>query len=108
MDLRGANLERVQLEQRPMLVGHRGGVTAVAFTPDGKYVFSGFYDKTVRQWSVESGECLAVLDRFPPGVSPSDQSAVPSGQYEFTSGGNNVLQLRLSGAQSCACLCCWL
>ncbi|KAF7964353.1 hypothetical protein HWV62_9669, partial [Athelia sp. TMB] len=42
-----------------VLMGHQQQVYVVAC--DGTYVASGGLDATVRVWSVESGECLAVL-----------------------------------------------
>ena len=37
------------------MLGHRGGVRALAFAPDGERIASGSDDLTVRIWSVVSG-----------------------------------------------------
>jgi WD40 repeat protein len=41
--------------------GHYSGVNSVAFSPDGKTVVSGSTDKTIRLWSVETGETIQKL-----------------------------------------------
>jgi WD40 repeat protein len=38
-----------------MLKGHHGRVTSLAFTPDGRKLLSGSWDRTVRIWDVASG-----------------------------------------------------
>ena len=44
-----------------MLEGHTNGVRSVAFSPDGKQIVSGSYDKSVRVWDVSTGKELKVL-----------------------------------------------
>ena len=37
-------------------------VTSIIFTPDGKLLASGSYDKTVRIFNLEDGTCQKVLE----------------------------------------------
>eukprot|EP00494_Astrolonche_serrata_P004237 UN04249 len=39
------------------LLGHTDIVTDVDLSKDGKYVISSPYDKTLRLWNIEKGEC---------------------------------------------------
>ncbi|WP_336470201.1 NACHT domain-containing protein [Haliscomenobacter hydrossis] len=41
--------------------GHSAEVSSICYSPDGKKILSGSFDKTVKEWSVESGECLQTL-----------------------------------------------
>ncbi len=44
--------------------GHSGWIYALSVSPDGRYVFSGSADKTVKQWETASGEVLASSQRI--------------------------------------------
>lgn len=38
--------------------GHLGDVSVLATSPDGKYVFSGARDNTIRVWDMKSFKCI--------------------------------------------------
>jgi WD40 repeat protein len=44
-----------------VLLGHTQGCPALAFTPNGKVLVSGSWDKTIRLWDVATGKQMAVL-----------------------------------------------
>ncbi len=41
--------------------GHDSWIACVSFSPDGKKFVTGSWDRTVRVWDTETGECLAVF-----------------------------------------------
>ena len=58
------NLAAVVIAQKPELVvqtGHANYVTSVAFSPDGKTLASGSWDKTIVLWDVATGTQLRSL-----------------------------------------------
>ena len=46
---------KVGVLQMRTLKGHRGGVSSVAFSPDGKRGVSGSHDRSVKLWDFETG-----------------------------------------------------
>ena len=44
------------------LEGHSGYVYSVAYSPDGTKIISGSYDKTIKIWNANTGECLKTLE----------------------------------------------
>lgn len=47
---------------------HSGSVNAVSYSPDGTKFVSGSYDKTVKEWLVETGEYLKTYKGFKIGI----------------------------------------
>ena len=59
-------------DKRELLLplGHSGYIKSVAFTPDGKSVFTGSVDGSVRLWDVGTGKTLRVFQYPPEHYSP--------------------------------------
>lgn len=58
------------------LIGHSEHIWSLAFSPDGKKLFSGSSDKTVRSWDVES---CKELDRLPVEFTTNSLAHSPCG-----------------------------
>ncbi|MHA1819133.1 MAG: WD40 repeat domain-containing protein, partial [Promethearchaeota archaeon] len=59
--------------------GHSSSVSSVCYSPDGKYIASGSYDKTIKVWEAASGHLVNTLI----GHSSSVESVCysPDGKY---------------------------
>jgi serine/threonine protein kinase len=72
------------------LNGHRGGVHAVAFSPDGQFLLSGGCDATVRLWTAADGHLLQTFD----GHTETVYAVIfnPDGQTAYSGGADGTLR----------------
>ncbi|NEP60998.1 MAG: protein kinase [Symploca sp. SIO2G7] len=69
------------------LTEHSQGVNAVAISPDGKTLVSASSDRTIKLWSLDTGELIDTINRhseavFCIAISPDGQTLV-SGDYDY-------------------------
>ena len=46
------------------LTGHTDTVTSVCYSPDGKYLASSSWDKTIKFWEVATGKCIKIMGTY--------------------------------------------
>jgi WD40 repeat protein/serine/threonine protein kinase len=73
------------------LEGHKGGVTAVAMTPDGRFVVSGSKDKTLRLWDLTTKKCLRTFEGHKKDVTAV--AITPDGRFVVSGSTDSTLRL---------------
>jgi len=99
----GSTKESKKFEIKYELQGHGGAVYAVEFSPHGKLLASGSFDKTVRVWDTVSGQkeimCLKSHSLNISDLSWSiDSSTLLSGSYDSTCKTWDIESGQLSGS----------
>lgn len=80
-------------------VGHRGSVQALAFSPDGRWLASGGYDKVIIVWNLASGREEFRLgsqkDTIAPPLQPLEKEAISA--LAFSPDGTRLVSMNISG-----------
>jgi WD40 repeat protein len=82
LDATGKLLERHEFENRAFGTGHRGIVTTVAISPDGRLMFSGDDAGFGKLWKTDNGAEIATLKEHPWAIS--DAVFSPDGRRLLT------------------------
>jgi WD40 repeat protein/RNase P subunit RPR2 len=73
------------------LTGHKGWVSSVAVSPDGKWAASGSHDMTVKIWDLENGACRTTLEGHTNQVS--SVAITPDGKRILSGSNDNTIHV---------------
>jgi len=76
--------------------GHGSSVMSVAFSPCGKYVVSGSWDKTLKLWEIKNGRLVRTFKEHESSVMSVAFS--PCGKYVVSGSGKQTLKLWEAGS----------
>lgn len=82
-----------------VFVGHENGVTAGAFTPDGKWVVSAGQDGTIRIWAPKTGMSKHVFRLMDMGPNYGEEEGPGPGLTCLAEGGGADGQLAIAGGE---------
>jgi WD40 repeat protein len=78
-------------ETKTTFRGHTGSVYAVAVTPDGRHVVSGYGDKTLRVWDLATGVTKTTLQGHTGSVRAV--AVTPDGRHVVSGSDDNTLRV---------------
>ena len=96
LDITKKILDKKELIQtfqfKPFIIekGHTSWINSIAISPDGKYIVSGSWDKTIKIWDFKTAECLNTLEGQ---NSVSSIAISPDGKYIVSGSDDGIIKI---------------